>query len=92
MRKLLVVGCLVSSVAGSFAAGQAAGREDAALTVQVTSADHEVEEGYFSLGTDATLMVKPGTPLYRFLVRRRGEQVTITFGDAARPALSRLER
>lgn len=37
------------------------------LTVQVSSADDELEEGYFSLGDQATVTVTPGSDLYRFL-------------------------
>ena len=40
-------------------------QDEAVVTVQVTSAEHEAEEGYFSLGDSTTVMVKPGTELYR---------------------------
>lgn len=62
------------------------------LTVQITSADHETDEGYFSLGKDATVMVKPGTPLHQFLVRQNGRQVRVTLTLAGDRQLSRLER
>ena len=51
---------------------RASDRDETILTVQVSSAEHEVAEGYFSLGDTATVMAKPGTDLYRFLSRQRG--------------------
>jgi hypothetical protein len=72
--------------------GRASDRDEAVVTVQVTSADHEVQEGYFSLGDNVTVMVKPGTDLYRFLSRQRGHKVKIQLSEAAGPELSRLER
>jgi hypothetical protein len=67
-------------------------RDETVLNVKVSSADHETEEGYFSLGENATVMVKPGTDLYRFLSRQRGHKVKIVLQDAGGPELSRLER
>jgi hypothetical protein len=74
--------------------GRASDRTDdeAVLTVQVTAADHEVVEGYFSLGEQATLMVKPGTDVHRFLSRSRGQKITITMTQGASRTLSRLDR
>ena len=79
-----------------FSAGLAVGlandRDEAIMTVQVSSSDHELLEGYFTLGDNATVMVKPGSDLYKFLARQRGRKVKITIADATRPELSRLER
>ena len=72
--------------------GHASQRDETILTVQVGSADHELQEGYFTLGADATLMVKPGTDLYKFLSRQRGRTIKITLTDTTTPALSTLER
>jgi hypothetical protein len=72
--------------------GRASDRDEAVVTVQVTSAEHEVQEGYFSLGDNVTVMVKPGTDLYRFLSRQRGRKVKIQLSQAGGPELSRLER
>ena len=72
--------------------GRAYDRDETVLTVQVSSADHELEEGYFSLGENATVMVKPGSDLYRFLARQRGHKVKILLQESGRPELSRLER
>jgi hypothetical protein len=62
------------------------------MTVQVTSADHETDEGYFSLGKDATVMAKPGTDLYQFLARQKGRQVRVTLTLVDGRQLSRIER
>jgi hypothetical protein len=84
---LVVAGLLVG-----LTVGRAADRDETVLTVQVTSADHEVQEGYFSLGENATVMVKPGTDLYRFLARQRGRKVKVQLTEAGGPELSRLDR
>ena len=70
---LLVVGLLL--VGASL--GRAFDTDETILTVQVSSADHELEEGYFALGEQATVMVKPGSDLFRFLSRQRGNHVRI---------------
>jgi hypothetical protein len=67
-------------------------RDETILTVQVSSADHEIQEGYFTLGDNATVMVKPGSDLYKFLARQRGRKVKIVLTEAGGPALSRLDR
>jgi hypothetical protein len=72
--------------------GRATDRDEAIMTVQVTSADHEVEEGYFSLGDSATVVAKPGTELHRFLSRQRGRKIKITMTEDAGRELSRLDR
>ena len=72
--------------------GWAKDRDEAVLTVQVTAADHEVEEGYFSLGDTATIMAKPGSELHRFLTRQRGQKVKITLTESGTRELSRLDR
>jgi hypothetical protein len=72
--------------------GRASDRDEAIMTVQVSSADHELLEGYFTLGDNATVMVKPGSELYKFLARQRGRKVKITLIEASGPELSRLDR
>jgi hypothetical protein len=66
--------------------------DEAVVTVQVTSADHEIEEGYFALGDTATIMAKPGSDLHRFLTRQRGKKVKITLTEHDSRELSRLNR
>ena len=72
--------------------GRASDRDETALTVQVSSADHELVEGYFSLGENATVMVKPGSDLYQFLSRQRGHKVRIVLSEAAPAELAKIER
>lgn len=67
-------------------------RDEASLTVKVSSAEHEVQEGYFALGPDATLIVKPGSDLHRFLTRQNGQRVRITVTAVGGTELSRLRR
>ena len=74
------------------ASARASDRDETILTVKVSAADHEVAEGYFSLGDTATVMAQPGSDLYRFLVRQRGRSVKITLAESSGRQLSRVER
>jgi hypothetical protein len=76
----------------AFIAGRASDKDETTVTVQVSSADHEVSEGYFSLGDAATVMVKPGSDLHRFLTRQRGRRIKVTLVEDGGPSLSRLDR
>ena len=70
----------------------ASDKDETIMTVQVSSADHEIVEGYFTLGENATVMVKPGSDLYKFLSRQRGKKIKVTLTESAGAELSRLER
>jgi hypothetical protein len=72
--------------------GRASDRDEASVTVQVTSADHEATEGYFSLGDSATIVAKPGSDLHRFLTRQRGKKIHIVLTEADTRELSQLRR
>jgi len=71
--------------------GRAADRDETTMTVQVSSAEHESQEGYFSLGSDATVVAKPGSELQRFLARQNGKKVRVTVAVVG-AELSKLER
>ena len=72
--------------------GRASDRDETSVTVQVNSADHEVQEGYFALGEQATVMVKPDSDLYKFLHRQHGKKVKIVLTEAASMELSKIDR
>jgi hypothetical protein len=72
--------------------GRAFDKDETVVTVQVSAADHEVQEGYFALGEQATVMVKPGSDLFRFLSRQRGRKVRIVLSEASPAELARIER
>jgi hypothetical protein len=92
VRKLLtVLGALVLILVG-FTAGRANDRDETIMSVQVSSADHELLEGYFTLGDSATVVAKPGSDLYKFLARQRGRKVKVVLTEAGGPELSRLDR
>jgi hypothetical protein len=99
VRKLLTAWVTLALVILGFAAGGAndlsgakADRDETILTVQVSSADHEIQEGYFTLGDSTTVMAKPGSDVYKFLARQRGRKVKIVLSEAGGTELSRLER
>lgn len=83
---------VVAAVLLGMSIGRAADGDETIITAQVSSAEHETQEGYFSLGTDATVMAKPGTDLHRFLSRQNGRQVRITLTLVDGRQLSRIER
>ena len=72
--------------------GVAYDRDQTTINVQVSSSDHEVQEGYFALGEQATVMVKPGSDLFKFLSRNRGQKVRIVLTQHQAAELSRIER
>ena len=92
IAKRVVAALLMLLTFGAFAMGQSGDRDEAVITVQVTSAEHEAQEGYFSLGSDTTVMVKPGTDLFRFLSRHRGDSIKIVLTKNHARELSKIER
>jgi hypothetical protein len=72
--------------------GWASDKDEAVMTAQVTAADHEALEGYFSLGESATLVAKPGTDLHRFLTRQRGKKIRVVLAKADGRELSQIRR
>ena len=92
VRQGITVWVAVALVFIGFAMGWASDRDETTVTVQVSSTDHEVQEGYFSLGEGLTIVAKPGSDVYRFLARQRGRKVKISLRDATTPELSRLQR
>jgi hypothetical protein len=91
-RKVSTAAVLVALLLAGFIVGRASEPEETAITVQVSSADHEVDVGYFSVGDSATLIVKPGTDFYRFQAHRRGHQIRVTLTEAGRAEPSRISR
>jgi hypothetical protein len=72
--------------------GRALDKDETTITVDVSSADHELQEGYFALGEQATVMAKPGSDLFAFLSRHRGSKVKIVLTKSDARELSRLQR
>jgi len=91
--KRALIGCLVvAALLLGMRIGRAADGDETVITVKISSADHETDEGYFSLGKDATVLARPGTDLYRFLARQNGHEVRITVASVDGRQLSRLDR
>jgi hypothetical protein len=72
--------------------GRASDRDEATITVQVNSAEHELQDGYFALGEQGTVMARPGSDLFKFLSRQRGQRVKIVLTQSEARELSRLRR
>jgi hypothetical protein len=92
VRRLLAACITVAIIFIGLVVGRASERDETTVTVQVSSADHELQEGYFTLGDGMTVMVKPGSDVHRFLTRHRGRKIKISLTDASVPELSRLAR
>ena len=92
MRNAMIGWMVVAALLLGMSIGRAADGNETVMTVQVSSADHETDEGYFSLGKDATVLAKPGTDLHRFLSRQNGRQVRVTLTLVGDRQLSRVER
>ena len=92
MRRVSVMVLAAMLVLAGYGLGRASDKDQAVVTVKVTSADHEVQEGYFSLGEATTVMVKPGTDLYQFLARHRDRTITVTLTESSTRQLSRIDR
>ena len=92
MRKLTAALITLALIVAAFAVGRASDRDETVMTVQVGSADHELLEGYFTLGDSATVMAKRGSALYNFLSRQRGRKVKLVLTESSGPELSRLDR
>ena len=92
MRALLIGSLMILMLFAGLVAGRAADRDQTTVTAQVSSADHETDEGYFSLGPDTTVMAKPGSDLFTFLAREKGKKVRVTLTVVDERQLSRLDR
>jgi hypothetical protein len=92
MKKATVGSMVVAALLLGIGVGRATDKDEAVITAKVTSADHEIEEGYFSLGTDATVLARPGTDLHDFLSRQNGRSIRITLTLVDGRELSRLDR
>jgi ABC-type phosphate/phosphonate transport system substrate-binding protein len=92
VRKLMASLITLALVVAAFAVGRASDRDETVMTVQVSSADHELLEGYFTLGDSATVMAKRGSALHNFLSRQRGRKIKVVLTESSGPELSRLDR
>ena len=72
--------------------GRAYDSDETVINVEVNSADHELQEGYFALGEQGTVLAKPGSALFSFLSRQRGQKVKIVLTPSDTRELSRLRR
>jgi hypothetical protein len=92
VRNAMIGWLMVAALLLGISLGRASDGDETTMTVQVSSAEHESDEGYFSLGKDATVMAKPGSELHRFLTRQNGRQVRVTLTLQDGRQLSRIER
>ena len=92
MRGAMLGWLVLALILVAMSIGRAADRDESIMTAQVSSAEHEAEEGYFSLGPNATVLAKPGSELYRFLARQNGHKIRLTVTAIDGRELSRLER
>jgi hypothetical protein len=70
-----IVGALVVGALGGAAA---VASQSVTLSGDLAATDQERDEGYFALGPDAMLAVKPGSSLHDWLRGRTGTRVRLT--------------
>ena len=92
LRRATAALVLLAAMLAGWTVGRASDRDETSLTVRVSSSDHEMLEGYFTLGDSVTVLVKPGSDLHRFLTRQRDRKVKLSLTEATVPELSRLQR
>ena len=92
MRTPMVAWMVLALMLVGLSVSWASDKDETIVTVEVNSADHEIEEGYFALGEHGTVMVKPGSDLYKFLSRHRGDRVKIVLTKSESRELSKIER
>ena len=92
LRRAAATLVILAALLAGWTVGRASDRDETSLTVRVSSSDHEISEGYFTLGDSVTVMVKPGSHLHGFLTRQRNRKIKLSLTEATVPELSRLER
>ena len=92
VRTALTAGLMIVLLLIGVGVGRAYDSNETIINVQVNSADHELQEGYFALGEEGTVLAKPGSDLYTFLSRQRGQKVKIVLTPSDQRELSRLRR
>jgi len=91
MKKTIsfVVGLVLGAALVSPLLAQA--REYVFISGIVSSADHELQEGYVNIGNETTVIAKPGSDLHRLFVRYRGKMVYVTV-ETELPEREKIER
>lgn len=92
MRSAVTAWLMIALLLLGVTAGRAFDLDETVINVEVSSADHELQEGYFALGEQGTVLAKPGSDLYMFLSRQRGQKVKIVLKKADSRELARLPR
>jgi hypothetical protein len=92
LRRATAALVILAAMLAGWTVGRASDRDETSLTVRVSASDHEIQEGYFTLGDSVTVLVKPGSDLHRFLTRQRDRKVKLSLTEATVPELSRLQR
>lgn len=92
MRIVMTAWMALALLLVGLSVGRASDTDETIMTVQVSSADHEAQEGYFSLGEQGTVMAKPGTDIHKFLSRHRGKKIKVVMTEVDTREISQLRR
>lgn len=92
MRFAVTAWLMVALLLLGVGVGRAFDNDETIINVEVNSADHEMQEGYFALGEQGTVLARPGSDLYMFLSRQRGQKVKIVLTKGVPRELARLPR
>jgi hypothetical protein len=88
MRLVLVA--TAAAVFGLLGGAWASGLDETTLIGRLSAADHEIAEGYFSMGEEATIVARPGSQLHRWLSAHRGERVRLAITPSLEDAPSQI--
>ena len=92
MRIAMTAGLMIALLLVGVSVGRAFDTDETIINVEVNSADHELQEGYFALGEQGSVIAKPGSDLHTFLSRQRGQKIKIVLTRSDKRELSRLQR
>jgi hypothetical protein len=74
IRGWWVAAALVAGLSG----GAALASQAVTVQGQLSATEQEADEGYFAVGQDTMLVVKPGSGLHDWLKARRGQRLRLT--------------
>jgi hypothetical protein len=79
MRNWQILLITIGFAAAGFAAGAHSGIE---LKGELSASETEAEEGYFAIAADTMLVVRPGSPMHRWLRERAGQPIRLVLEPA----------
>lgn len=80
MKRLWVIILSVFMLATGWALGA---QQGFSMSGRIGATDQEAQEGYFAIGPETMIVVKPNSALHTYLRSKVGQQVTVTIEPQA---------